>query len=322
MAEDLYAVLGVPKNAEADAIKKAYRKLASQLHPDKNPGNKAAEARFKQATHAYEVLSDGKKRRVYDEFGEEGLREGFDPERMRAYRQWASRQGRGGAAEGPGGFQGQAVDLEDLFGGAGGGGGGFGDLFGDLMGRARRPRGPTKGADLESEVTIDFASALHGATLELHPQGEGSNPVTVRIPAGAHDGSRVRIAGQGGPSPNGGPRGDLVLTLHVTPHPHFRRERDDLHLDLPITIPEAYHGAKVRVPTVEGTVSLKVPERTQSGHVVRLRGKGVARKGRAPGDLYVHFLIQIPQEGGSDVAKLVDALGQYQTDDARRDIVI
>lgn len=321
MAEDLYAVLGVPKNAEADAIKKAYRKLASQLHPDKNPGNKAAEARFKQATHAYEVLSDGKKRRVYDEFGEEGLREGFDPERVRAYRQWSSRQGRGGAAD-PGGFQGQTVDLEELFGSGGGGGGGFGDLFGDLMGRGRRPRGPTKGADLESEVTIDFASALHGATLELHPQGEGSNPVTVRIPAGAHDGSRVRIAGQGGPSPNGGPRGDLVLTLHVTPHPHFRRERDDLHLDLPITIPEAYHGAKVRVPTVEGSVSLKVPEHTQSGHVVRLRGKGVARKGRAPGDLYVHFLVQIPKEGGSDVAKLVDALGQYQSEDPRRDIVI
>jgi len=322
MAEDLYAVLGVPKNAEADAIKKAYRKLASQLHPDKNPGNKAAEARFKQATHAYEVLSDGKKRRVYDEFGEEGLREGFDPERVRAYRQWSSRQGRGGAAEGPGGFQGQTVDLEELFGGGGGGGGGFGDLFGDLMGRGRRPRGPTKGADLESEVTIDFASALHGATLELHPQGEGGNPVTVRIPAGANDGSRVRIAGQGAPSPNGGPRGDLVLTLHVTPHPHFRRERDDLHLDLPITIPEAYHGAKVRVPTVEGSVSLKVPEHTQSGHVVRLRGKGVARKGRAPGDLYVHFLVQIPKEGGSDVAKLVDALGQYQSEDPRRDIVI
>jgi curved DNA-binding protein len=322
MAEDLYAVLGVPKNADADAIKKAYRKLASQLHPDKNPGNKTAEARFKQATHAYEVLSDGKKRKVYDEFGEEGLREGFDAERVRAYRQWSSRQGRGGSAEGPGGFQGQPVDLEELFGGGGGGAGGFGDLFGDLMGRARRPRGPMKGPDLESEVTIDFASAIHGATLELHPQGATGNPVTVRIPAGAHDGSRVRIAGQGGPSPSGGPRGDLVLTLHVTPHPHFRRERDDLHLDLPITIAEAYYGAKVRVPTVEGAVSLKVPERTQSGHVVRLRGKGVARKGRAPGDLYVHFLVQIPKEGSSEVTKLIDALAQFQSEDPRRDIVL
>src|SRR3974390_1976318 len=141
MAEDLYAVLGVPKNADTDAIKKAFRKLASQLHPDKNPGNKTAEARFKQVNHAYEVLSDGKKRKLYDEFGEEGLREGFDPERVRAYRQWSSRQGRGTHPGGPGGYPGQTVDLEDLFGGAGGGAGGFGDLFGDLMGRARRQRG-------------------------------------------------------------------------------------------------------------------------------------------------------------------------------------
>jgi len=320
MAEDFYAALGVPKNADTDAIKKAYRKLASQLHPDKNPGNKAAEARFKQVTHAYEVLSDAKKRKVYDEFGEEGLREGFDAERVRAYRQWSSRQGRSGPAGGSGGFPGgQTVDLEDLFGG-GGGGGGFGDLFGDLMGKARRARGPAKGPDLESEVTIDFASAIHGATLELHPQGDGSSPVTVRIPAGASDGSRVRIAGQGAPSPSGGPRGDLVLTLHVTPHPYFRREEDDLHLDLPITIAEAYHGAKVKVPTVDGSVSMKVPPRTQSGHVVRLRGKGVVKKGRPAGDLYVHFMVHVPTEGSPEVARLIDELARFQSEDPRQDI--
>ncbi|HLK35362.1 MAG TPA: DnaJ C-terminal domain-containing protein [Polyangiaceae bacterium] len=325
MADDHYAVLGVSKNADADAIKKAYRRLASQLHPDRNPGNKSAEARFKQVNHAYEVLNDAKKRKLYDEFGEEGLREGFEPDRVRAYRQWASRQGAGGAG-GAGGFPGQTIDLEDLFGGGGAGGGGgmggggFGDLFGDLMGRNRRARGPSKGPDLESEVTIDFASAIHGATLELHPQGNGGSTVTVRIPAGASDGSRVRIAGHGGPSPNGGPRGDLVLTLHVTPHAHFRREDDDLHLDLPITIAEAYHGAKVRVPTAEGEVSLKVPERAQSGQVVRLRGKGVAKKGRAAGDLYVHFLVQIPTAATREVAELVDKLAAAQTEDPRRDI--
>src|SRR5207302_1869593 len=163
-------------SAGADEIKKAYRKLAKDLHPDKNSGNKQAEARFKKVNHANDVLSDPKKRKLYDEFGEEGLREGFDPDRVRQYRTWASR-----------------------------------------------------------------------------------NP-------------------QGGASPNGGERGDLILEIHVEPHPFFRREDDDLHIDVPITVPEAFHGAKVKVPTIDGAVSLKVPERSQSGSVVRARGKGVARK--------------------------------------------
>jgi curved DNA-binding protein len=318
-AQDLYAVLGVPKTADHDALKKAYRKLAGQLHPDKNPGNKSAEARFKQVNHAYDVLGDADKRKLYDEFGEDGLREGFDAERARAYRGWAERQpaggGRGGAyAGGPPGF-----DPEDLFGGASGGAN-FGDLFGDLMGRSRRQRGPAKGPDLESEITIDFASAVKGATLELRPQGQAGTPVTVRIPAGASEGSRVRIAGQGGPSPNRGPRGDLVLTVHVTPHPHFRRDGDDLHLDLPITLAEAHHGGKVRVPTPEASVNLKVPEGTQSGQVVRLRGKGVARKGRPAGDLYVHFLVHIPSAQNEAVTKLIDELAKFQVEDPRADI--
>jgi curved DNA-binding protein len=316
MAEDLYAVLGVPRSADADALKKAYRKLASQLHPDKNPGNKKAEERFKQVNHAYDVLGDAKKRKLYDEFGEEGLREGFDPDRARAYREWASGPGArsGGARAYPGG----QVDLEDLFAG-GGGAGGIGDLFGDLMGRARR-RGPAKGPDLESEITIDFASSLRGTTLELHPHGRVAAPVTVRIPAGASEGSRVRIAEQGAAGAHGGARGDLVLTIHVTPHPHFRRDGDDLHLDLPVTVAEAFHGAKVKVPTIGGAVALKVPERTQSGSVVRLRGKGVARKGRPPGDLFVHFMVQIPADGGAEVAELIDKLAAHQPDDPRAGI--
>jgi curved DNA-binding protein len=273
--------------------------------------------------HAYDVLSDAKKRKLYDEFGEDGLREGFDPDRMRAYRQWAAQQARSQGAQGGVRYSvgGQTVDLEDLFSGANSGGG-LGDIFGDLIGRGRRSRGPLKGPDLESEITIDFVSALRGATLELRPQGQASSPVTVRIPAGADDGSRVRIAGQGGPSPTGGPPGDLVLTLHVTPHPHYRRENDDLHLDLPVTVAEAYHGAKVKVPTIEGAVTLKVPAGTQSGNVVRLRGKGVARKGRNPGDLFVHFLIQIPADGGPEVAQLVDRIAKFQEGDPRKDIAL
>jgi len=237
---------------------------------------------------------------------------------VRSYREWASRQrpsARGGEE--------QTFDFEDVFRGGGGGdaGGGFSDLFGDLIGRARRGRGPLKGPDLESEITIDFVSSLRGATLELHPQGLAADAlVTVRIPPGASEGSRVRIAGQGGTSPNGGPRGDLVLTVHVTAHPHFRREGADLHLDLPITIAEAYHGAKVKVPTVDGSVTMKVPERTQSGSVVRLRGKGVTKKGRQAGDLYVHFLVQIPKDGAGEVAELVDRIARFQTEDPRSGI--
>jgi curved DNA-binding protein len=213
------------------------------------------------------------------------------------------------------------VDLEDLFGQAGSGQvGGFGDLFGDMMNRSRRQRGPVKGPDLESEVTIDFASALRGATLELHPQGTVGSPVTVRTPPGADEGNRVRIHGQGGPSPNGGAKGDLVLTIHVTPHPHFRREGDDLHLDLPLTVSEAYHGARIPVPTVDGSVTLKVPEHTQSGGKLRLRGKGVAKKGRPAGDLYVHFLVQLPTDASPEVGKLVDELAKHQPDDPRADI--
>jgi curved DNA-binding protein len=313
MAEDLYAILGVPRNAEADAIKKTYRKLAGKLHPDKNPGNAGVEARFKQVNHAYEVLGDAKKRQLYDEFGEDGLRDGFDPERVRAYKDWSARQGRN-----PGGAGSRPVDLEDLFGGASSGG--VSDLFGDLMGRARRPRGPSKGPDLESEVTIDFASAVRGATLELQTQDAAGASVTVRIPPGANEGSRVRIPQQGGASSNGGPRGDLVLLVHVTPHPHFKREGDDVHLDLPITIAEAYRGAKVRVPTLEGAVTLKVPPGSQSGQTVRLRGKGVARKGHPAGDLYVRFMIQIPTGENSEVAALVDGLAGFQSEDPRAHI--
>ncbi|CAN5543263.1 DnaJ C-terminal domain-containing protein [soil metagenome] len=291
MAEDLYAVLGVPRGADADTIKKAYRKLAKSLHPDKNPGNAPAETRFKAVNHANEVLSDDAKRKLYDEFGEDGLREGFDAEQHRAYRAYQSGGGGGGGGRAGRGGQrvsvnGQTFDFEDLFGAQAAPEGG--DVFGDLFGRGRR-RGPTKGQDFESEVKIDFASSLRGTSLELRPRGNTGTPVTVRIPPGAAEGSRVRIAGQGAPSSNGGPPGDLLLTIHVEPHPQFRREGDDLHLELPLTVTEAYFGAKVRVPTVDGGVTLKVPPKTAAGSTMRLRGKGVARKGKEAGDLYVRF---------------------------------
>lgn len=315
MAKDLYAVLGVEKSADQETIKKTFRKVAAKLHPDKNPGDKAAEARFKEVSHANDVLGDPKKRALYDEFGEEGLREGFDAEQARAYKQW--RGNGGGPRGGGGGFPG-GVRIEDLFGGAATGGGGFGDMFGDVFnrggGRARR----TRGADLEAQTTIDFASAVRGATLQLNI---GGNNVTVRIPPGADEGARVRIPGQGQPAPiPNGQAGDLLLTLHVKPHPHFRREGDDLHLDLPLTLAEAYEGAKVRVPTIDGGVTMKVPPHTQSGQKMRLKGKGVARKGREPGDLYVHFMVRVPTSDADEVVKAIETIAKHQSEDPRAGI--
>jgi len=317
MAEDFYGVLGVAKTADADAIKKAYRKLAQKLHPDKNPGNKQAETKFKSVNHAYDVLSHDDKRKLYDEFGEEGLREGFDAERVRQYKQWQSQPGSGRARGGYGGGGGeQTVNLEDLFGGAAGGGS-ISDLFGDVIGRGgRRARGPMKGNDIGAETTIDFVSAVRGTSLELRAQNS-STPTVVRIPPGASEGSRLRIAGQGEPSPNGGPAGDLILIVHVQPHPFFKREGLDLHLDLPVTITEAYRGAKVKVPTPSGDVSLKVPEGTQSGGSLRLRGKGVTMKGKEPGDLYVHFQVRSPTTRSDEIGALIDKLGELSPDDPR-----
>lgn len=308
MVDDFYSVLGVPKSADADAIKKAYRKLARDLHPDKNPGNKEAESRFKAVNRAYETLHDPKKRALYDEFGEEALREGFDADKARAYRAWQSQGGngfRGGV--GPGGRQ---VNLEDLFGGAGGVGGFEGADLGDLFGRVRR-RGPMKGHDLEQELTVDFETAVRGTTLQLRSPDTGST-VTVRIPPGADEGSRVRIPGQGGASPNGGPSGDLVLVIHVRPHALFKREGDDLHIDVPILVSEAVKGSKVKVPTFDGPVSVKVPPGTQSGTTLRVRGKGVARKGRPTGDLYVRFMVHVPTGEFPELVRLVDELARFE----------
>ncbi|MFT3773304.1 MAG: DnaJ C-terminal domain-containing protein [Minicystis sp.] len=311
MAKDLYAVLGVPRDADEEAIKKAFRKLAMKYHPDKNPG-KANEQRFKEVNQAHEVLSDKQKRALYDEFGEESLSQGFDAERARVIRQYGGmpRGARGGAPRG-GGF-----DVQEIFGNAGGAGGGqdFGDLFGDIFGgraRGARARGPMKGQDQESSVTIDFVSAVKGTQLQLQ---RGDESVTVRIPPGANEGSRLRIAGQGSPGMGGGPAGDLLLTIHVTPHPFFKREGDDLHLEVPVTLGEAYRGEKIRIPTPDGEVTLKVPAHTQSGQVMRLRGKGVTRKGKEPGDLYVKFIVHVPTSDDPEVAKAIDVLADKVPD--------
>jgi curved DNA-binding protein len=296
MAHDFYKELGVSRAASADEIKKAYRKLATELHPDKRPGDKKSEARFKAVNRAHQTLSDPEKRKIYDEFGEDGLREGFDVGAARAYRDAA----RGGRARGaPGG-------VEDMFGGQAGG---FGDLFGDLFGgggRGRRRGGAMKGSDVAAEVTVDLGSAIRGAELRLRLQ-DGGDEVTVRVPAGAGDGDRVRIGGHGAPGMMGGPPGDLVLTIRVTPHPHFERIGLDLYLDLPITPAEAYRGAKVRVPTHDGYVTLTVPKHAQSGQVARLKGKGVKRAAKQ-GDFFVRFQIKLPEGESSEIDEAIDTL--------------
>jgi curved DNA-binding protein len=314
MAEDFYSTLGVAKNAEADAIKKAYRKLARDLHPDKNPGNKEAEARFKKVNRAYETLSDTKKRGLYDEFGEEALREGFDADKARAYKQW------GGGGDGNpfagGGFRGgrgQQVNLEDLF-----GGGAQGADFGDLFGRGRR-RGPMRGDDLEQELTVDFDTAVRGTTLELR-RPESGETVKVRVPPGADEGNRVRIPGQGGRSPNGGPQGDLILVIHVKPHPLFKREGDDLHVDVPISVSEAIKGGKVKVPTFDGAITMKVPPGTQSGSTLRAKGKGVERKSKGAvtkGDLYIHLQVHIPTRQSAELTQIADEIEKLEDKNLR-----
>ncbi|MDX2053279.1 MAG: J domain-containing protein [Polyangiaceae bacterium] len=301
MAVDYYAELGVSKTASQDEIRKAYRKLAAKFHPDKRPDDKAAEAKFKTINRAHQILGDATKRKLYDDFGEDGLREGFDAEAARAY-------GGGGRVRFRRGGQGASV--EDIFGGAGGAN--IGDLFGDLFGaRARAaqqggPRAAAKGADVGSEVTVDFAAALNGVNLKLRVQ-DGGEELTVRIPPGADDGDKVRLRGHGAPGPNGGPPGDLVLTIRVKPHPYFDRDGLDLQLDLPISVGEAYRGAKVRVPTPSGDVTLTVPQRAQSGQVLRLKERGVKR-GEKVGDLYVRFQIRLPVSDAKDVAKAVETL--------------
>lgn len=318
MANDFYGELGVSRSASADEIKKAYRKLAAKLHPDKNPGDKKIESRFKSVNRAYQVLSDPKKRSLYDEFGEEALREGFNAD---AAREYAYMRARGGRRAGgiPGG--GASFRVEDIFGG-GRAASGFGDIFGDLFQNVRgaqRGAGP-KGPDIASEVTVGFLDALRGAELNLTLQN-GSEPITVRIPPGADDGDRLRVPGQGAPGAFGGAPGDLVLAIHVQPHPWFERRGIDLHLDLPITVGEAYRGAKVPIPTPEGTVTLTVPKRAQSGQVLRLKGKGVRRK-KEVGDLFVRFLVKLPDTDSRDVEQAINELERHMKKDVREGIAL
>ena len=297
MAESLYDILGVAKTATADEIRKAYRKLARKHHPDINPGDKRAEDRFKKVSAAYDVLSDDKKRAAYDEFGDESLA-GFDPDKARAYaaeqqRRARARTYREPADEGP-------IDFD------------FGELFG-------RARGPMRGPDLHASVEMDLRQAIAGGEVALDIPGQGT--VRVRIPPGADDGSVIRIAGKGAPGVGGGPPGDLVIETAVRPHPHVRRDALDLYLTLPITIDEAYNGASIDVPTFEGTIVVKVPPRSQNRAKLRLKGKGIPRKG-VRGDFYVELDVRMPDKHDDALAAALRASNALYSKPVREEVAL
>ena len=359
--KDFYRELGVASGASQDEIKKAYRKLARELHPDANPGDAQAEARFKSVSEAYGVLSDEKKRREYDEtralFAGGGGGAGGFP---------------GGFPGGAGGFPGggQTFDMGDLFGNAGGAGPGLGDLLGGIFGgaggrgtRASATRGQ-RGADVESELRIDFTQAVTGAEVPIRLSapgrcqtcsGTGARPgtaprqcptcsgrglvsrnegafafsepcpdcrgtgriiddpcpecggdgvstrtrsLTIRVPAGVDDGQRIKLAGQGEPGRGGAPAGDLYVKVHVTPHRVFGRSKDnpdDLVVTVPATYPELVLGSTIDVPTLGGSVTLRIPAGTQSGKTFRVRGRGVQKRTGTPGNLLVTVSVAVPQ---------------------------
>ena len=324
--KDYYQILGVPKTADAKAIKSAYRKLARKYHPDQNPGNKGAADRFKEINEANEVLSDPEKRQRYDTLG---------PDWERYAEAGPGGYGAQGGGPGGAGFRvhvDQSGDLGDFseF---------FRTIFGDLGARGRRRGSPFEGAefeeqgpfrssgrgrrggDLETEVEISLDEAYSGTRRtvefqELEPcgtcggtgrQGKAACPtcggsgrvshasrVEVKIPAGVRDGSRVRAAGEGAAGAGGGARGDLYLRVHVMPHPMFERREDDLHVELPIAVWEGALGAEVEVPTLRGKVSMKIPPETSSGRTFRLPGYGMPHLKGGKGDQYVRVRIVAP----------------------------
>ena len=297
MAErDFYKVLGLTRAASPQEIKTAYRALARDLHPDRNPGDARAEERFKTVAEAYGVLSDPKKKKLYDEFGESGLREGFDPD--------LARRAAAGRSAGFGGFG-------DM--GFGPFGSGVGFDVEEIL-RQARARGPGRPAtprprDAEAEITLDFLEALRGGEHELLLGGPSEQRrLKIRVPPGVRDGEKLRLRGQGGVGRRGGPPPDLVLTIRVGSHPGLWFEDDGLHLELPIRPLEAFDGAKVGVSTPQGHVTVRIPAGCRSGQTLRLRGKGVARKPGATGDLFVHLVVQLPTAGGEDIRRALEAL--------------
>jgi molecular chaperone DnaJ len=293
LERDYYEILGVDRAATEKEITRAYRKLAKQYHPDNNPGDTEAEARFKEVSEAHSVIGDTTTRKQYDE-----AREMFS---------------RGTFVGGPGGGA-QYVRIDDLgdIGDLLGGGmfGGLGDLFG-VGDRSRRA--PRRGRDLETEVALSFHEAVNGTTRTLNV-GSRNGPATVKvkIPAGVDDGARIRLRGKGEPGA-GGQAGDLYVRVHVGSHPLFERSGRDLRIEVPISYTEAALGAEVTVPTLDGKVTLRVPPGTPTGKTLRVSGKGIATK-KGTGDLLVKLEIQVPGETTPEMRGLLEQLRELESD--------
>lgn len=287
--KDFYAILGVDKKAGADEIKKKYRTLARELHPDKTKGDSALEEKFKAVSEAYDILSDSKKRAEYDE-----ARSLFERGGFRA----------------PMGGHGGGGDFSDLF-----AGGSPNDIFANLFGGGGVRRGPRKGQDLQTEATITFKESVFGTTLELSLSTDGGKPqkISARVPAGVNDGAKIRVKGKGAPG-EAGP-GDLFILLHVKPHPVFTRKAENLLLTLPVTFVEATLGADIKVPTLDGEeVTVRLAPGTPNGRTLRVKGRGI-KKGSVVGDLLATIDVQVPQkiEGAASDAlkKFADATASH-----------
>lgn len=320
MPKDHYDVLGVSRGASADEIRKAYRELARKHHPDLNPDNADAKQKFQEVQQAFEVLNDPKKREQYDRFGHAFESMGGGPGGGGGYGGGSPFGGGGNPFGGGAGGQQFEFDLNDLFGGPGKGaaaGGGFADLFkqfgGGPRGRSAPGSAPAKGADIEHRITVPFATAMLGgeAALSLTRSGGKTENISVKIPAGVEDGKKIRLRGQGDPSPAGGPNGDILLTINVAPHPCYKRTGKRLDVVAPITLSEAIGGAKIDVPTPKGTITLSVPPGSSSGKKLRVRGHGV-QSGDPPGDLFVELQIVAPDSLSEQDAKTIrDVLSRY-----------
>lgn len=289
--KDFYATLGIDKNASADEIKKAYRKLARKYHPDANPGDDTAEQRFKEITEANTVLSDSEQRQEYDQ--------------LRA-------MGSGARFSGPGPGAQQGSGFEDIFSGlfgqAGGGRGrqaGFGDIFGGFGGGGQGfgfQQQPTKGANIKGAVTISFADSIRGTTTNVPTSYGAANE--VRIPAGVKDGQTVRAKGKG--QQGSGGRGDLMVKVSVAKHPVFERDGNNIRLQVPVAFDEAALGTTIEVPTLDGAVKIGVPAGSSSGRVLRLRNRGV-KTSKQTGDLLVELVIEVPEELSDEAKAAVEA---------------
>jgi len=298
--KDPYEILGVAKTASADEVRKAYRKLAKKLHPDLNPGDKRAEDEFKEVSAANDLLSDPEKRRRYDagEIDASGAEKA--PPHARYYRDYAG--GAGHPYESQSGF----ADFAESD-----------DLIAELLRRSAEQARRRPGADLHYELQVDFLDAVNGATKTITLPGGGTLQVT--IPSGVEDGQILRLRGKGAPSPGEGEPGDALVQIVVKPHRTFTREGDDIHVELPITVKEAALGGEVRAPTTTGSVMLKIPKRSNTGDVLRLRGKGVKKRDGA-GDELVKLKVMMPTEPEPELEAFLAGWKPSLTYDPRKEM--